>query len=465
MGGEFYPMEIAIHTLRAVAYAIADPSNAFILIMIALIFYNKNKKIAAMQKMIMGESLDSPFELTISQIVIGIFAGAAASLIFTYAGLVFDENSNIYLLFMVSLFFMAFKPRFICFSYSGAVLGIASLLFKYAANTLNMPQLDVINIDILTLMTLVGILHIVEGSLVMIDGSRGAIPVFTNRDNKIIGGFALKRYWALPIALLILLSATSSNLVIGQSVMIPEWRHLIKGDIIDRIVKNSVIASIALYGVIGYSSITFTKSKRAKTLTSGALIMVYGLLLTAVAQLAVRGTAYQFFILIFAAVVHEAMLRLEKHMEFTMKPKFSSSDEGIMVLAVAPKSPAFQMGIESGDLIVELNGKAIEAEEEIFNIIKGNFSSLSLKIKKPFGDLKNVNYSNMASNKRLGIVIVPREIPKDTAIVNMNDETFKEVIDKIKNKDKDEDKDIKQEEDQKQEQEQEQEQEQDQDKK
>ncbi|WP_298842364.1 PDZ domain-containing protein [Clostridium sp.] len=449
-------MEIAIHTLRAVAYAIADPSNAFILIMIALIFYNKNKKIAAMQKMIMGESIDSPFELTISQIVIGIFAGVAASLIFTFTGLVFDENSKIYLLFMVSLFFMAVKPRYICFSYSGAVLGIASLLFKYASNILNMPQLDIINIDVLTLMTLVGILHVIEGSLVMIDGSRGAIPVFTNRDNKIIGGFALKRYWALPVALLILLSATSSNLVAGQNVMIPEWTHLIKGDILDRIVKNSVIASIALYGVIGYSSITFTKSKRAKTLTSGALIMAYGLLLTAVAQLAVLGTVYQFFVLIFAAVVHEGMLRLEKHMEFTNRPKFSSSDEGIMVLAVAPRSPAFQMGIESGDLIVELNGKAIEAEEEIFNIIKGNFSSLSLKIKKPFGDLKNVKYSNMDENRRLGIVIVPREIPENTAIVNMHDVTFKEVIDKIKDKNKD----IKQEKEQKEDQEQSQDQEQ-----
>ena len=63
-------------------------------------------------------------------------------------------------------------------------------------------------------MTLVGVLHIIEGSLVMIDGSRGAIPVFTNRDNKIIGGFALKRYWALPIAILILLSATTSDLVV-----------------------------------------------------------------------------------------------------------------------------------------------------------------------------------------------------------------------------------------------------------
>ncbi|MBU3179686.1 PDZ domain-containing protein [Clostridium psychrophilum] len=433
-------MEIAIHTLRAVAYAIAEPSNAFILIMIALIFYSKNKKIAAMQRMIMGESIDSPFELTISQIVIGIFAGTVASLLFTFSGLVFDENSNIYLLFMVSLFFMVFKPRFICFSYSGAVLGLTSLLFKYVSISLNKPQLNIVNIDILTLMTLVGLLHIIEGVLVMIDGSRGAIPVFTNRDNKIVGGFALKRYWALPIALLILLSANSSNLVVGQSLVSPEWKNLIQGDIVSRIVKNSVIASIALYGVIGYAGITFTKSKRKKTLTSGVLIIVYGVMLTAISRLAVLGVGYQLFILIFAAVAHEAMLQLEKYMELTLKPKYVSTEEGIMVLAVTPKSPAYQMGIQSGDLIVMVNDKKIEAEEEIFNIIKGNFNSLSFKIKKPSGKLKDTQISNIAGDKRLGMVVVPRQVPKESRIVKVNDETFKDVMNKLKNKDKDEDK-------------------------
>jgi hypothetical protein len=429
-------MEIAIHTLTAVASAIVDPSNALILIMIALIFYNKNKKISAMQKMIMGENIDSPFELTISQLVIGIIAGAVASLIFTFLGLVFDENSSIYLLFMVSLFFMAFKPRFICFSYSGAVLGIASLVFKYAASILHIPKLNFINVDILTLMTMVGILHIIEGSLVMIDGSRGSIPVFTNRENKIIGGFALKRYWALPIAILILLSSTTSDLVTGQNIMTPEWWPLIEGDIIGRIVKNSVIASIALYGVIGYSSITFTKSKRKKTLVSGALVIGYGILLTAVSQLAVLGVAFQFFILIFAAALHEAMLRLEKHMELTSKPKFISNEEGIMVLEVAPKSPAFNMGIQSGDLIVKVNDKKIEAEEEIFNLIKGNYNTICFKIKKPSGELKDISYSNISGNKRLGIVIVPREVPQDTDIVRVDDEKFKDVLEKMKNKDK-----------------------------
>ncbi|MGH4122914.1 MAG: PDZ domain-containing protein [Clostridium sp.] len=436
MKGEFYSMDIAIHTLRAVASAIVDPSNAFILIMIGLIFYNKNKKISVMQKMIMGESLDSPFELTISQIVIGIIAGTLASLMFTFLGLVFDENSSIYLLFMLSLFFMAFKPRFICFSYSGAVLGIASLVFKYAAIILHMPKLDFINVDILTLMTLVGVLHIIEGSLVMIDGSRGAIPVFTNRDNKIIGGFALKRYWALPIAILILLSSQSSDLVAGQSLMTPQWMPAIRGTIAGKILEKSIIASIALYGIIGYSSITFTKSKGKKTLFSGALIMGYGVILTAISQLAVFGVAIQIFILIFAAALHEAMLQLEKHLELTLKPKFVSGDEGIMVLEVAPKSPAFQMGIQSGDLIVGLNDKKIESEEEILHIVKGNFDSISLKIKKTSGELKDMSYTNVDGNKRLGVVIVPRELPKDNSIVKMDDESFKDVLEKMKDRDK-----------------------------
>jgi hypothetical protein len=436
MRGEIYPMDIAIHTLRAVASAIVDPANALILMMITLIFYNKNKKIAIMQKMIMGESIDSPFELTISQIVIGIAGGAVASLIFTFLGLVFDENSSIYLLFMVSLFFMAFKPRFICFSYSGAVLGIVSLASKYAAIILHMPQVNILNVDILTLMTLVGILHIVEGALVMIDGSRGAIPVFTNRDDKIIGGFALKRYWALPIAILILLGANTSDLVTGQSMATPEWWPLIKGDIVLKILKTSVIASVALYGVIGYSSVTFTKNKKKKSLTSGTLIMGYGVILTVVSQLAVFGSVFQLFVLIFAAVAHEAMLRIEKHLEFIGKPKFVSSQQGIMVLEVVPKSPAFQIGIESGDLIVELNNESIESEQEIFNIIKGSYNSISFKIKKSSGELRDVSYSNMSSNRRLGIVVVPIEVPKDTNIVKVNDESFKDVLEKMKEKDK-----------------------------
>ena len=46
----------------------------------------------------------------------------------------------------------------------------------------------------------------------MIDGDRGAVPVFTNRDGKILGGYALKRYWVLPIAIMIAFTMNDSSL-------------------------------------------------------------------------------------------------------------------------------------------------------------------------------------------------------------------------------------------------------------
>jgi membrane-associated protease RseP (regulator of RpoE activity) len=218
-----------------------------------------------------------------------------------------------------------------------------------------------------------------------------------------------------------------------QNIMTPAWTNLIRGDIALKIMKNSVIATIALYGVIAYSSVTFTKSVKKKTLVSGILIISYGVLLTAVSQLAVF-EPLKFFILIFAAVMHEAMLRLEKYMELNFKPKFISGEDGVMVLEVVPRSPAFNMGIQSGDLIVELNDKKIETDEEIFNIIRGNYNSVSFKIKKAAGGLKDVSYTSINGKTRLGIVVVPREVPKDAEIVKVDDKSFKDVLDKIKDK-------------------------------
>jgi hypothetical protein len=83
-----------------------------------------------MQKMIIGERLSSPLELTISQIVLGIFAGAIGSIILAYCGVIFEGNSGIELIFLISVFLMFWSPRFICFAYSGAALGLISFILN-----------------------------------------------------------------------------------------------------------------------------------------------------------------------------------------------------------------------------------------------------------------------------------------------------------------------------------------------
>jgi hypothetical protein len=431
-------MDILLYTLKAVAYALTQPYLVVILIIMAFVLYRQNKKTTVMQKMIIGDEVDSAFELTISQLVIGIFAGCAASILLSYLGIVFDENSAVDLIFLISIILMFWSPRLICFSYSGALLGATSLILKGLSIALKKPGLDFLQIDIPALMTLVAVLHFIEGILVIGDGKRGAIPVFTNRENKIVGGFAMQRYWALPIALLLIVH-DQTMLDMGSQVAIPNWWPILKGGISPQVLKDALITLFPFYGMVGYSSITFTKNKQEKSTTSGLCIMLFSVLLFIVARLSTLNLMFEVLVLIFAPLAHEAMFNVQKYIEIKGKPKYISDDNGIMVLEVAPASPANKMGIKSGDLLIEVNDKIIESEEDILNALREASSFIWFKIKRAAGNIEEVSFNRMNPETKLGVVMVPRGIPKDSMVVKINENRFQEILDKIKNRDKDKD--------------------------
>lgn len=431
-------MDILVYTLKAVAYALIEPYLVVILAIMGFVLYRQNKKTAVMQKMIIGDEIDSAFELTVSQLVIGIFAGCAASILLSYMGVVFDENSAVDLIFLISIILMFWSPRLICFSYSGALLGAVSLVLKGLSIALGKPGLDFLQIDIPALMTLVAVLHFIEGILVVTDGRRGAIPVFTNRDNKIVGGFAMQRYWALPIALLLIVH-DKSMVDMGSTVAIPNWWPLLKGGFSPEFLNSALITLFPFYGMIGYSSITFTKTKGEKAAISGLSIVLYSILLFIVARLAVLDLFFKILVLIFAPLMHEAMLNIQKYAEINDKPKYISGDNGIMVLEVAPSSPANKMGIKSGDLLVEINNKIIEKEEDILDALKEAPSFIWFKIKRAAGEIEEVSFNRMNSETKLGVVMVPKGIPKDSMVVKLNEMKFQEILDRIKRRDKNKD--------------------------
>jgi hypothetical protein len=431
-------MNIAIFTLKSLAYALTEPSLVIVLVILGFILYSQNKKTTVMQRMIIGESLNSPMELTISQIVMGILGGVIGSGILTYCGVMFDQNSGIELLFMISVVLMFWNPRFICFSYSGAVLGLISIALNDLSPLFGgkAAAQGLFNVDIVALMTLVGVLHIVEGILVMLDGSRGHIPVFANRDNKIIGGFALKRYWPLPLVLLFIMRGNDMGL--GETVNTPDWWPLINLSYTAEFLKAALVVSVPLYGVLGYSTVTFTKSKSEKVLLSGVSILTYGVVLSFIAQTAANGLAWEVMVIIFAPLTHEVMLRLQKYFELKAVPKYSSEEDGLMVLEVAPGSPASEMGLESGDKLLEINNNKIFSEKDIFDSITGTINYIWFKVIKANGRETEVNYTNLSRERRIGIVFVPKSVPGDSKIVRFEEDNFREMLDKIKNRDKDE---------------------------
>ena len=421
-------MELILYTLRTVAYAIIGPMNIIMLVVLGVMFYLKNKRIAIMQKMTIGESINSPLELTLSQICLGIIGGIIISIMLTIFGIVFDENSGIEIMFIISILLLFVKKRFICFSYSGAVLGALGIIASLLASATNSQSY--ININIVALMTFVGLMHVVEGILVMFDGGRGAIPVFSNKDNKIVGGFAYSRYWALPVAIFIAITSKISS--VGTSpIATPEWWPLVNRADTLLLLSTAVIMSLPLYGVVGYNSVTFTKDKNKKPLYSGLGILIYGVLLALVAQVAQFGIIGQIVVVILAPLGHEIMIKIQNKNENSGNYLYVTDDEGVAVLEVAPNSPAYQSGIRRGDKIIEVNKSRAMSEVEIFKAVRESFNEISFKVRKISGEI--VDLSVKPINKKVGMLVVPKMVDVESTLSVDNDD-FKKVLEEMKRK-------------------------------
>lgn len=429
-------MDILVYTLKSAAYALTEPYWAFQLAILAYILYRKNSKTAMIQKMVMGQSLDKPFVLTISQVVIGIFAGTAASIIMSYLGIVFDEASMVDLIFLATILFLFYNPRFVSIAYSGAVLSVFSLLLGYAAASSRNPAWDILKLDVPAVMTMVAVILFVEGVLIAIDGKRGSVPVFASREGRVTGGFILQRYWIVPVSLMLMLHDPA--LAVSQSaVPMPDWWPLIKSSIPADVIRNAVIMIVPFYGLMGFNSITFTMDRKRKSLETGAFKIAYSLVLFALARAALANAVFGAALPVLALVIHEGWILLERKRELTGKPKYVSSGEGMMVLEVLPGSPAAEMGIRSGDMLVALNDTKIEDEKMLTETLRNCSTFIWISLKREDGTLEQVNYSKMFSGMQLGLLLVPRGMPEDNMVIKFDESALRRAINKIKNREND----------------------------
>ena len=81
-----------------------------------------------MQKLMLGRSIQSPLEMTLLQILIGILGGLIASLLLSILGVTFENSSLIDVILTVSVFSVLYKNRFLKFPYIAAFLGVIGVL-------------------------------------------------------------------------------------------------------------------------------------------------------------------------------------------------------------------------------------------------------------------------------------------------------------------------------------------------
>ena len=423
-------MDLIVHSLKSIATAIIEPMHLIMLVIFGVIFYFKNVRIVSIQKMTLGEGINTPLELTLSQIILGILAGAIGSIILSILGVTFSENSGIEFILMISILSLFYKKNYISYAYSAAILATIGIILNIISNTIGVKLL--LDINVVSLISFVGVIYILEGLLIMFDGSRGAIPVFTKKEDKIVGGFSFSRYWPMPIAILMIFSNSASG---GESIYsnLASWWPIINRESTLALITTAMIASIPIYGILGYSNVTFTQEKKTKSLRCGITIALYGLSVVLVTQLANINILGQIVSIIYVPLVFELIMRYEYRVEKKGKFLYVSDDEGIMVLEVTPNSPAYEVGIKRGDKIIEINGQSIKSEVDILKIARESIFKVPVKIKNNSGQV--LEYIIQPRNKRLGMLLVPKLVKRED-IFEIKADDLKNIINELKNKSK-----------------------------
>jgi hypothetical protein len=429
-------MDILIFTLKSAAYALTEPYWAFQLAVLAYILYRKNVKTAAIQKMAMGSSVDSAFVLTVSQLVIGIFAGTAASIIMSYMGIVFDESSVVDLIFLATILFLFYNPRFVSIAYSGAVMCMLSLVLGYAASSTQNQAWNILRLDVPAVMTMVSVILLVEGLVIILDGKRGSVPVFANREGKVVGGFILQRYWIVPVSMFFMLKDPAMA-ASASSVAMPNWWPLIRSSIPSDVLQSALVVLIPLYGLMGFNTITFTRDRQRKAAETGVFKIAYGIALFALAQAAVANTALRIILPALALAAHEGWIWYDRRRELHGRPKYVSGSDGVMVLEVLPDSAAAEMGIRSGDTLLRINDSRIESEKMLNEALQQGPNFIWLSVKRENGKLEQLNYGKMFKEKKLGLLLVPQGVPENNMMINFDDSIVGRAMDKFKRKEND----------------------------
>lgn len=329
-------------TFQTFAFMVTDLRYILIMALVFIFVYRQYAKILQYEQGFFSLKRINPLMETVTSLVYGIGGGMLATMLFILLGVSISDAGVAYL-WLAAILLMLINQRFLCFAYAGSLVSLMALITGF-------PQ-----IHVATLMALVAILHLVESLLILVNGYHNASPMFfKHKSGKVVGGFALRKFWPMPTIALVAVVMLSSGMDL-QSVPMPDWWPIFQPGL--EVPESHVMLHILfpLVVALGYSDFVQTELPKTKARRSAGMLLVYSLVLL---SLAVLANAYSWLAILpvtFAPLGHELVIYMGRRREKENSPIFLG-EEGVMVLAVYPNSPAEQMGLEVGDVIRSING-------------------------------------------------------------------------------------------------------------
>jgi hypothetical protein len=291
-----------------------------------------------------------------------------------------------------------FQLRYVCLAYAAGALGLLQALSEWTGiEQTQGAWADVLQsleaIDVPGLLFIAGLLHVAEGFLVRLQGSKLAIPLFLQgKRGKPMGAYALSGVWPIPLLWLIPTSDGGFTL---------PWTPLFGGD-------AATWSLLAFPVLIGFSDRTTAYWPENKARTSGNMLIGYGVVIAALAAGAEFWSPLGVIAAIAAFVLHEGLLVFSRLREAGKDPQYSQDGTGVKVLAVLPNTPADELGLQSGETIKKVNGLAVRNKEELHAALQRQSAFCKLEVANREGHLKFVQRARYAGEHyQLGLILAP----------------------------------------------------------
>ncbi|TCS95674.1 PDZ domain-containing protein [Hazenella coriacea] len=320
----------SLHLAKAWSWMITQPGFALIMalpIMHVLSLLHKEDKLY-------GVRIEAPTPLVLRMWLLGIITGILCTGIFaTWTWNV--HLSEVYLIWGMTFLFSLFGIRFACIAYSVGILSVCSLLVNQIGSVpLTAPWgqwWEILHrFSMEEWLILVGLLHIMEGILIRLDGASGIHPVQTkHRDGKQVNGFLLAKGWPVPLML------------------------------------TSQVGWLPLPVFLSYSLVNLSKSNERQRRLASTLTILYGFSVLLVLYFLSEQVIGKWLSTLWVIGGHEGIYQWSRWNEHRKEPMYVSDTNGIRVLAVHPNSPAQVMGIRTGDIIQRINGVVIQSMQDI----------------------------------------------------------------------------------------------------
>ena len=333
-------LEVAKLLLKSIPAMVFRSEYFLALAIVVGLVHFQYRRVAAVEERLFGRVRYEPRQQTTRSILFGLLGGALGTGLFIIIGISLTDSGVAYI-WPLALLLMLVHPRFLCFSYAGGLLSFSHLLFGW-------PQ-----IHIPSVMGLVAVLHLVEAVLIRISGHLNPNPVYVKgRDGRVVGGFALQKFWPLPLVALVYLTLPEGPL--REVVNMPSWWPLIKPP---QEVPGGMELVYILFPVVaalGYGDMALSRTPREKASLSSLYLFAYSIILLILAVLADSFQPLRYFSPLFAILGHDLVIQLGNRMELGLALlPCSLMDLGSLMFS---RRDGHRLGLRRWDAILAVNG-------------------------------------------------------------------------------------------------------------